>query len=127
MPIKIYTYDYFPLAAGSNEMDWSYMGGGSYSGGRAYMTESAVPHITDDFHSLGDIGWYASSYLLTNSSFQLIFGKINKFYSVKWVFMMAIGMFEIGSAICGASPNSTALIIGRAIAGLGSSRIFSGV
>ena len=35
-------------------------------------------------------------------------------------------IFEIGSLICGISPNSTALIVGRAIAGLGSAGIFSG-
>jgi len=36
-------------------------------------------------------------------------------------------MFEIGSAICGAAPNSIVFIIGRAIAGLGGAGIFSGV
>lgn len=40
--------------------------------------------------------------------------------------MIAITIFEIGSAICGAAPNSTALIIGRAVAGIGSAGIFSG-
>jgi MFS family permease len=64
--------------------------------------------------------------MLTNSSFQLIFGRIYKFYSVKWVFLLAIGIFEVGSVLCGTAPNSTALIIGRAISGLGSSGIFSG-
>ena len=40
--------------------------------------------------------------------------------------MSALGLFEIGSLICGVSPNSTALILGRAVAGLGSAGIFSG-
>jgi MFS family permease len=35
-------------------------------------------------------------------------------------------IFEIGSLICATSPSSTALIVGRAIAGLGSAGIFSG-
>ena len=35
-------------------------------------------------------------------------------------------IFEAGSALCGAAPNSTTFIIGRAIAGLGSAGIFSG-
>lgn len=39
---------------------------------------------------------------------------------------MAITIFEIGSAVCGAAPTSEALIVGRAIAGLGSAGIFSG-
>lgn len=35
-------------------------------------------------------------------------------------------MFEIGSLVCGVAPNSVALIIGRALAGLGSAGILTG-
>ncbi|MCJ1399322.1 hypothetical protein MMC11_002524 [Xylographa trunciseda] len=87
---------------------------------------TAIPRITDEFDSLNDVGWYGSSYLLTGCTFQLLFGRIYTFYSPKWVFIIAIGLFEVGSLLCGAAPNSTALIIGRAIAGLGSAGIFSG-
>jgi MFS family permease len=87
---------------------------------------TAIPKITDDFHSLGDIGWYASAYLLTACSFQLLIGRIYTFYNPKWVFLVNIAIFEIGSIICGAAPNSTAFIVGRAVAGTGSAGIFSG-
>lgn len=90
------------------------------------IISTAIPQITDDFHSVTDIGWYGSAYLLTNCSFQLSFGKLYSFFSVKGVFLVSIGLFEIGSAICGAAPNSVAFIVGRAIAGLGSAGIFSG-
>ena len=36
---------------------------------------TAIPKITDHFKSLGDIGWYGSSYLLTTCALQLFFGK----------------------------------------------------
>jgi MFS family permease len=87
---------------------------------------TAIPKITDDFHSLGDIGWYASAYLLTACSFQLLIGRIYTFYNPKWVFLVNIAIFEFGSIICGAAPNSTAFIVGRAVAGIGSAGIFSG-
>ncbi|KAK4038248.1 major facilitator superfamily domain-containing protein [Parachaetomium inaequale] len=87
---------------------------------------TAVPRISDEFHALGDIGWYGSSYMLTTACAQLLFGRIYKFYDMKWSFLLSIIVFEIGSAICGAAPNSTAFIVGRAIAGLGSAGIFSG-
>jgi MFS family permease len=45
---------------------------------------TAVPRITDEFKSLGDIGWYGSAYMLTTSCSQLIFGRIYKFYDMKW-------------------------------------------
>ena len=47
-------------------------------------------------------------------------------FNVKWVFLVALFIFEVGSLICGVSPNSIALILGRAIAGFGSGGIFSG-
>lgn len=51
-------------------------------------------------------------------SFQLLYGKVYQFFSLKWTFLGAIALFELGSLICGTAPNSEALIVGRAIAGL---------
>lgn len=48
------------------------------------------------------------------------------FFSIKYVYLTAIVIFEVGSAVCGAAPTSNALIVGRAIAGIGSAGIFSG-
>ena len=90
------------------------------------IISTAIPQITDDFHSYTDIGWYGSAFLFATCAFQLLFGKVYTFYSVKLVFIAMILLFEIGSAICGAAPNSVAFILGRAIAGAGSAGIFSG-
>ncbi|CCF43400.1 major facilitator superfamily transporter [Colletotrichum higginsianum] len=60
---------------------------------------TAIPRITDEFQSLGDIGWS---------------------------FLSSILIFEIGSLICGVAPSSPVLIAGRAIAGVGSAGIFTG-
>ena len=86
----------------------------------------AIPSITDEFDSLGDVGWYGSAYLLTSCAFMLLMGKIYNFVSPKWVYLGSLVVFEVGSAVCGAAPNSTALIIGRAIAGLGNAGLFQG-
>lgn len=90
------------------------------------IISTAIPEITDEFHSVTDIGWYGSAYLLTNAAFQLMYGKFYTFFSIKATFLAAILLFEIGSAVCGAAPNSVAFIIGRAVAGLGSAGIMSG-
>lgn len=87
---------------------------------------TAIPKITDHFKALGDVGWYGSSYLLTTCALQLFFGKLYTFFKIKTVFLVSIFIFEIGSAVCGAAPSSVALIVGRAIAGVGSAGIFSG-
>jgi MFS family permease len=75
---------------------------------------------------LGDIGWYGSSYMLTTCCLILPYGKFYTFYSTKWVYLSAIAVFEIGSLICGVAPNSVALIIGRAVAGMGAAGLFTG-
>ncbi|KAI0471128.1 putative MFS aflatoxin efflux pump [Xylariaceae sp. FL0804] len=90
------------------------------------IISTAIPAITDEFHSLQDVGWYASAYLLTTCAFQLLYGKLYKFFSIRPVYMASVGLFEVGSAICGAAPNSVAFIIGRAVQGVGSAGIFSG-
>ncbi|KAF3767097.1 MFS general substrate transporter [Cryphonectria parasitica EP155] len=90
------------------------------------IVTTAIPKITDEFHTVTNVGWYGSAYLLTNCAFQLFFGKLYVVYSIKLVFLTSILIFEIGSAVCGSAPTSNAFIVGRAIAGVGSAGIFSG-
>jgi MFS family permease len=87
---------------------------------------TAIPKITNYFNSLDDVAWYGSSYLFTICAVQLMYGKIYTFYPTKWVFLTGVIIFELGSLICAVAPTSTALIVGRSIAGLGAAVIFSG-
>lgn len=82
--------------------------------------------MTDELHSLDDIGWYGSSFLLTSCCFTLFLGRVYTFYSPKYVYLSVILLFEVGSAVCGAAPNSVAFIVGRAIQGAGSAGMMSG-
>ena len=80
---------------------------------------TAIPKITDEFHSLGDVSWYAAAYFMTFGAAQTSAGKIYKYNDLKWSFLISMFVFEVGSLICGVAPNSKALVAGRAIAGLG--------
>ncbi|EHA17986.1 hypothetical protein ASPNIDRAFT_198697, partial [Aspergillus niger ATCC 1015] len=82
---------------------------------------TATPYISDDFHSLGDVGWYSSVYTMLICTTQLLFGKLLARYSVRWIYSISMLFFLVGSAVCGAAPNSHSLIIGRALAGVGCS------
>lgn len=86
----------------------------------------AIPSITNQFNSLADIGWYSSAYMLTSCGFILLYGRVYTYFPTKPAFLTGILLFEIGSAICGAAQNSIMLITGRAVAGLGSSGVFTG-
>jgi fucose permease len=87
---------------------------------------TAIPRITTVFDSLNDVGWYGSSYLLTTTSLQPSFGKIYTYFDVKWTYILAFSIFELGSVLCAATRSSTMLIIGRAVAGAGAAALFSG-
>ncbi|KAL6892780.1 MFS general substrate transporter [Trichoderma longibrachiatum] len=86
----------------------------------------ALGTITARFHSVKDIGWYGSAYLLTTTALQPMYGAIYKFFNVKWTYLAAIFIFEIGSLLSAVAPSSKALIVGRAIAGIGTAGLFSG-
>lgn len=90
------------------------------------MIATAAPVVTKEFNSFGDVGWYSSVYFMTMCISQLLYGKLNARYPIQWSYGVAMLLFLVGSAVCGAAPNSVALIIGRAIAGLGSSGILVG-
>ena len=87
---------------------------------------TAIPHITTVFNSLNDVGWYGSSYLLTTTSLQPSFGKIYTYFDVKWTYLCALLIFELGSILCAAATSSEMLIVGRAVAGAGAAALFSG-
>jgi MFS family permease len=63
---------------------------------------------------------------MTNGGFQSSWGKAYKYFPLKTSFLMSIFVFEIGSLICAVAPNSTTLIVGRAINGLGAAGIGTG-
>ncbi|RKK78732.1 putative efflux pump gsfJ [Fusarium oxysporum] len=91
------------------------------------IVATAIPKITDEFQSLTDVSWYSSAFFMTLGGFQSAWGKAYKYFPLKLSFMMAILIFEVGSLLCGVAPNSVALIVGRAIAGLGAAGLASGV
>lgn len=87
---------------------------------------TAIPKITTVFNSLNDVGWYGSSYLLTTCSLQPSFGKVYTYFDVKYTYLFALVIFEVGSVICAAATSSPMFIVGRAIAGAGAAALFSG-
>ncbi|KAK3329968.1 major facilitator superfamily transporter [Apodospora peruviana] len=87
---------------------------------------TAAPSITTEFHSVPDVGWYGSSFAITLAAFQSHWGKAYLYFPLKWSFLCSIFIFEIGSLVCGVAPSSDALIVGRAVQGVGAAGITGG-
>ncbi|KAI8933398.1 hypothetical protein NX059_010013 [Plenodomus lindquistii] len=64
--------------------------------------------------------------MLTCAIFNLVYGKLYQLYNTKWTYLVSIVVFEAGSVLCGAAPSSSALIVGRATAGIGAAGIGCG-
>ncbi|KAI0165150.1 MFS general substrate transporter [Hypoxylon sp. FL1284] len=90
------------------------------------IVATAIPYITHDFHSLLDVGWYGSAYLLSSSTLQPLSGKIYSKLNSKWCFVVYLVLFEVGSVISGAASSSIMLILGRVVSGIGGSGLLNG-
>ncbi|KAK6956967.1 hypothetical protein Daesc_002249 [Daldinia eschscholtzii] len=86
----------------------------------------ALGAITAEYQSVKDIGWYGSSYLLTSTALQPLYGKVYRIFDIKYSFLGAVALFELGSLVSAMAPSSTVFIVGRAVAGMGSAGLFSG-
>ncbi|KAH8820686.1 permease of the major facilitator superfamily [Xylogone sp. PMI_703] len=91
------------------------------------IVATAVPAITTHFKTISDVGWYYAAYRFTSCSFQFMFGKMYSIFSLKVVFLTALCIFELGSALSGSASSSAALVLGRAISGLGAGGMISGI
>lgn len=90
------------------------------------LIATAVPSITSEFNSIGDVGWYGSAFFIGLCASQPLAGKAFVLFPKTIVYLAYLALFELGSLVCGVAPTSKALIVGRAIAGLGASGIFAG-
>jgi len=80
---------------------------------------TAVPAITDHFHTIADIGWYSTAYRSAACSLQFLFGKLYQFYPTSTILVPSQMVFFVGSALCAAAISSVMLVVGRAITGIG--------
>jgi MFS family permease len=77
---------------------------------RRSFSATAIPKITTVFDSLGDVGWYGSSYLLTTAALQPSFGRVYTYFSIKRTYLFALVLFELGSVLCAAAKDSPMLM-----------------
>lgn len=85
----------------------------------ANIVATAVPSITNHFHTVADVGWYSSAFRLCTCAFQFGFAKLYKHFSIKIIFLLSNVIFLIGSLLCATAASSTMFIVGRAVTGLG--------
>ncbi|KAH7413975.1 MFS multidrug transporter-like protein [Phaeosphaeria sp. MPI-PUGE-AT-0046c] len=89
------------------------------------VVTTALISITDDLGGLDHSAWVVSAYLLGYVGFLVIFAKLSDIFGRKLLFCIALLIFTIFSAACGAAQNITQLIVFRALQGMGGGGCFS--
>jgi len=87
------------------------------------------PAIVESYGNgaVSKIPWLGNAFALAAASFLLPWGKMYATFDSKYLYILSVLLFEVGSALCGGAPSMDALIVGRAIAGFGAIGIYIGV
>jgi EmrB/QacA subfamily drug resistance transporter len=88
------------------------------------VVSTALPRIAADLHGFSDLSWIVTAYLLTSTATVPIYGKLSDLYGRRNLFVVAISIFLVGSALCGVAHSMTQLTIFRAVQGLGAGGLF---
>ena len=79
----------------------------------------ALPQIVSELGGLHHLSWVVTSFLVTSTATTPLYGKLSDMYGRKPLFIIAIGIFLIGSCLCGLSRSMTQLVVFRGIQGMG--------
>ena len=79
----------------------------------------ALPTIGARLGDADFLPWIVTAYLLTSTAVTPLYGKVSDIYGRQPVLFLALGIFVLGSIICALAGSMAALIIGRAVQGLG--------
>jgi EmrB/QacA subfamily drug resistance transporter len=88
------------------------------------IVATALPRIVSDLGGITQYSWVFTAYMLTSTVTVPLYGKLGDVYGRKNLFLFAIVVFLLGSALCGAATDMTQLVVFRAIQGIGAGGLF---
>jgi len=83
----------------------------------------ALPSVVADLGHLPLYPWIFAAYLLTSTVTAPIFGRLADSWGRKPVYVSGLGLFLLGSVLCGAAPSMPLLVAMRALQGLGAGAV----
>src|SRR4051812_8442025 len=88
------------------------------------IVATSLPRIVGDLGGITQYSWVFTAYMLTSTVTVPLYGKLGDVYGRKNLFLFAIVVFLIGSALCGAAQSMTQLVLFRAVQGIGAGGLF---
>ena len=87
------------------------------------IVATAVPSIVRDVGGFSSFPWLFSAYLLAQAVSVPIYGKLSDIVGRKPIILAGIGLFLLGSILCGIAWSMPALIAFRALQGIGAGAV----
>jgi EmrB/QacA subfamily drug resistance transporter len=91
----------------------------------ALIMSAAMPTIVAELGGLPLYSWVYSAYFLARAVSLPVFGKLADLYNNRNLFLIAIGIFLVGSIMAGAAGNMAFLILARVVQGIGAGGNFA--
>jgi EmrB/QacA subfamily drug resistance transporter len=85
----------------------------------------ALPTISGDLGHVEDTHWVVTAYLMTATAATLLYGRTSDMLGRRPVFLSAVGLFLVGSALCAAAQGMGQLAAARAVQGIGGGGLLS--
>ena len=85
----------------------------------ATAVATAMPTAVGELGGLSRFSWVFSAYLLASTTTGPLYGKLADLYGRRRVYVASIGIFLLGSALCGVAGSIEQLILFRPIQGIG--------
>ncbi|HZE49424.1 MAG TPA: MDR family MFS transporter [Jatrophihabitantaceae bacterium] len=89
------------------------------------IVSTAIRRIGDDLNGLSVQAWVTTAFLITSTITTPLYGKLSDIYGRKQLFLIAITIFIVGSALCGLATSMYMLAAFRAFQGLGAGGLFT--
>ena len=89
----------------------------------ATIVATAMPQIASQLGDLHLYSWIFAAFLLTQTAGTVIFGKLADIFGRKPTLLIGIGIFLVGSLLCGLAWSMPALIVFRLLQGVGAGAI----
>jgi EmrB/QacA subfamily drug resistance transporter len=83
------------------------------------IVATAVPTISQDLETQTGYVWIGATYVLSNAACSPLWGKLSDIWGRKIILLITIGIFWIGSLLCGTAISMNMLLGARAIQGIG--------
>jgi len=89
----------------------------------ATIVSTAMPQIVAQLGGLALYSWVFAAFLLTQTAATVVFGKLSDLKGRKAVMLSGIGIFLLGSILCGLAWSMPSLILFRLVQGIGAGAV----